>query len=415
MKRLTLLVAMSAAALWGCGSDKSNSSSTESTIAPMPSEPAPKSRTPDESAKPAPAPATPDAHNFIAEARFLYRVAACGAAEGGLPEHLSEKKVAAACTRQRKALELYRKKWLEKAGPFFAELVPANLPKTVVYPFGGGDLMTGMAVFPDFDELTTLSLEPAGDPRGVTAMPAPRFNKALAAIHKELRRLYRVNHSLTKEMIGSFRGGSLPGHLIFSLAALDIHGMVPTAVYYFELADDGSIDYVTTAELERLSARGSKKRRNATFGNVEIRFSRPGDSRVRIYRHLMANLDDPHIAADPRVLRHLEAKGKVAMMTKAASFLLWWDNFSTIRTYVLGHAAWMVSDATGVPPEHAQAAGFVQETWGTFTGPILNPGKKTANAFRKLWQANPRRKLAFRFGYPDRRGLNHLMVTRPAQ
>ena len=41
-----------------------------------------------------------------------------------------------------------------------------------------------------------------------------------------------------------------------------------------------------------------------------------------------ANLDDSHLDADPRVLRHLEAKDKVAVMTKAASFLLWYDDFS---------------------------------------------------------------------------------------
>jgi hypothetical protein len=415
MKRLALLLVATASLVAGpgCGSDKSSSSDT--TAAPKAAaDPIKSDAPPVEPSKPADyTPPDPgDAHDFINEAQFLFRVAACAQTDAAIPAHLSANKVDAACKRQRQALELYKSKWLAKAGPFFAELVPEGLPGQVVYPFGGGDLMTGMAVFPDFDELTTLSLEPAGDPRAVMSMP-PRFNKALAVIHKELRRLYRINHSLTKEMTSSFRGGTLPGHLIFSLAALDIHGMAPTAVYYFELEPDGSIDYMTTAEAEKREARG-KKSRNSRFGNVEIRFSKPGDDRVRIYRHLMANLDNEHIEADPRALKHLEAKGKVPMMTKAASFLLWWDNFSTIRTYIIDHAMWMVSDATGIPPRHAEAAGFAQETYGKFTAPILNPGQVISRQFRQLWKENPQKPLAFRFGYPDKRGLNHLMVTHPA-
>lgn len=422
MKRLSLLLAIAgvAATAPACGSDKSNPSpettaapkATADTAADPPAAPDEAKAAPAKPAGFAPPAVPPGTRDFIKEARFLFRVAACGEGAGELPAHLSAKRVASACKRQKKALEAYRTKWLAKAAPFFAEKVPADLPKRVVYPFGGGDLMTGMAVFPDFDELTTLSLEPAGDPRGVIDMKPARFYRALADIHKELRRLYRINHSLTKEMISSFRGGTLPGHLIFSLAALDIHGMVPTAVYYFDLEDDGSIRYMTTADAEKKEARG-KAKRNSRFGNVEIRFSKPGDKRVRIYRHLMANLDNEHIEADPRALKHLEAKGKVPMMTKAASFLLWWDNFSTIRQYILDHMLWMVSDATGVPPHLARAAGFTQETYGKFTGPILNPGKTMSKKFRQLWKDNPQRPLAFRFGYPDVRGLNHLMITRP--
>jgi len=202
--------------------------------------------------------------------------------------------------------------------------------------------------------------------------------------------------------------------LIFSLAALEIHGLVPTAVYYFDLTDDGAIKYLTTADIQATDAK-SKAKRNSRFGNVEIRFSKPGDKRVRIYRHLMANLDNEHIAADPRAVLHLKAKGKAPMMTKAASFLLWWDNFSTIRTYIIEHMLWMVSDATGLPPVHAKAAGFTQETWGKFTGPILNPGTTITKQFRKLWKENEQRDLAFRFGYPDKRGLNHMMVTKPGK
>ena len=47
-------------------------------------------------------------------------------------------------------------------------------PKTVVYPFGGGDLMSALVAFPDATEITTISLELAGDPRRLEKLDAER-------------------------------------------------------------------------------------------------------------------------------------------------------------------------------------------------------------------------------------------------
>ena len=46
------------------------------------------------------------------------------------------------------------------------------------------------------------------------------------------------------------------------------------------------------------------------FGNVEITFRARGDAHapVRIYRHVVANLDDPHMNVDDRVLVHLRGR-----------------------------------------------------------------------------------------------------------
>ena len=85
-----------------------------------------------------------------------------------------------------------------------------------------------------------------------------------------------------------------------------------------------------------------------------------------------------------------------------------------IRDYLLGHATWMISDSTGIPPRYARRAGFTQTTYGTFKGSYLGAGAGDNEAFRKLWSGQPRRKLKFRYGYPDSEGNVHLMVTAPA-
>jgi hypothetical protein len=356
------------------------------------------------------------AHEFITDAKALLVVGAC--AEGAAPDGKAAI-LAAHCKKVRAAQADYRKSWLGVARPFFAAHVPSTVPKTVVYPFAGGDLSTALTVYPDADEITTLSLEPAGDPTALAHLTDKQLTAALAVVATELSSLYRANFSVTMNMIGAMRGGKLPTQLIFGLSALVIHGYEPTSLRYFKLAPDGSLVYLTDADVERLAKLTDTGKRNREYANIELKFRKQGTAgaapREQIYRHIQANLDDAHLKADPAALRHLERKGTVAAMTKAASYLLTFGDFKTMRTYVIDHVAWMVSDTTGLPPSYGKKAGFVYETWGTFTNPNMAAGYGNAPEWRAEYAAQEKRPLAFRFGYPDAKLHGHLVImTKPA-
>src|SRR4051812_49642148 len=100
----------------------------------------------------------------------------------------------------------------------FATLVPSSVPKTVVYPFAGGDLSTALTVYPDADEITTLALEPAGDPLDLGRVSDKQLQGALKTVATELESLYHSNFSVTMNMITAMREGELPTQLIFSLS-----------------------------------------------------------------------------------------------------------------------------------------------------------------------------------------------------
>lgn len=355
-----------------------------------------------------------DAHDFLPEAKALLVVGAC--AEGKAPG-VDPAIVDAHCKKLRPIQDEYKKAWVAVAREFFASHVPATIPRTVVYPFAGGDLSTALTVFPDADEITTLSLEPAGDPTALARLSPKQLTAALKVVTTELSSLYKSSFSVTMNMITAMRGGELPTQLIFSLSALSIHGFEPVALRYFKLAPDGSISYLTDADLAKLATVTDIGRRNRAFGNVELRFKKPG-GREQIYRHIQANLDDAHIKADPSALRHLEAKGEVTAMTKAASYLLTFEEFQTMRDWVIHHVRWMVSDTTGLPPSRGEPAGFAYETYGTFGQPNMNAGLSVAPEWRKLYAAQEARPLAFRFGYPDKKLHGHLIImskTPPAR
>jgi hypothetical protein len=306
----------------------------------------------------------------------------------------------------------YERTWVDVAKPFIAAIRPTDLPRVVVYPFGGGDLASALATFPEGTEFTTISLEPAGDVRPIDTLPADRLARELAVHRSHLERLFEKAHSRTDNLDKESKT-DLPGELLFALAALVVNGDEPVSLRYFRLGRDGSIDYVAQANID---ATKTVNDRRALFANAELRFRHVGtpDAPVRVLRHISFNLDDFHLKADPSLMAHLSAKGKVAAMTKAASHLLWNDHFSTMRNWLLDHTDWMISDSTGIPPRFAASGGFVQDTYGTFNGPApfgLLDARDGADV-KKLFASQPGRDLAFRYGYPDRDGHGHIIVTR---
>jgi hypothetical protein len=377
----------------------------------------------------APAWAEPAATDFGPQARVMFRVAACGS-DDAIPARFSARAITAHCKEMAAIYASYRKAWANEAQAFIATLRPKDLPRAAVYPFGGGDLSSALTVYPDATELTTISLEAAGDVRVIDTIKSAKLDDEVDSIGNEIRRLYHAAHSTTKSLQAASHS-ELPGTIMFALAGLAVHGMEPVALRYFDIEPDGSLSYLTGAQLEERAAEFAAKKLGASppkkithywyeqvsaFANVEIQFRPRGDARapLRTYRHIVANLDDSHMAADDRVLRHLRGKGKVSVMTKAASFLLWYDDFTKIRDYLLHNMAWMISDASGIPPSYAEPAGFEQLTYGEFAGPYFIIDEKNTRAeFVKLWKSQPHRDLPFRFGYPDSAKHNHLMITRP--
>lgn len=350
--------------------------------------------------------------NLLEEAKGLLVVGAC--ADGAPPAGVKPEVIAAHCKKVKAAQEAYKTGWIAQAREFFAANVPASAPKTVVYPFAGGDLSTALTVFPNADEITTLSLEPAGDPRALGKLSDKQLKAALATVATELSSLYRANFSVTMNMIGAMRGGQLPTQLIFSLSALALHDYEPTSMRYFKLTPEGDVQYLTTADFEAIDKIAAVGKRNQALANVEIRFKKKGGTKEQVYRHIQANLDDAHLAKEPAALAHLTKKGNVAAMTKAASYLLSFDGFNTMRKYITDNVVWMVSDSTGLPPKYGTPAGFEYETWGRYEESNMKAGGAVTPAWKAMYKAQPRRELKFRFGYPDKRLRGHLIIMRKA-
>jgi hypothetical protein len=381
----------------------------------------------------------PRAADFTAPVRTLWAVAACGG--DAAPAGWDAKVVSAHCAALDKVADGWRTKWLSKAGPFFAELLKGGYPETVVYPFGGGDLLTVLAVYPDATEYTTLSLEGMGDPRAIDRLAPPagadektakksatllkkRLDKVRGVLSAQLKMAWNTTIQLSNDS-SEAGGDTLPAILTQALLAMDIHGYEPLEARYFRIEASGALVYLTDedvaawdAEQQKLVGKKKKKGENdlqvGAFTNVEIVFRKRGDAAAprKVFRHIAADLSDGALEKNPGVLAHLAQKGSIAAMTKAASYLLWLKGFGKVRDYLLAHMQVMVSDDTGIPPRYAKPAGFAQECWGEFHGAYFGDGNPDVQKeLKQFWKEHSKGKLPFRFGYYDNAGHTHLLYT----
>jgi hypothetical protein len=361
--------------------------------------------------------------DFIRDAKLFYRVVACGGSEP-LPEGMDAATVDAHCAEMAKRYQHYREKYVTPARAFFAPLRPATTPAEVVYPFGGGDLGSALVTFPDARVITTISLEHSGDPSRLGKLDKKQLRAALSAFREASEGLLALYDSTSENMRKLERGG-IPGQLSFHITGMTALGFEPVSLKFLTVNPDGTLHYLTAAEIEVLAPKKAKKVKGGwvdtdfseAFNDMELTFRKAGDpgAPLIVHRHFAANLANKPFKDSP-LWRHLVAKGNFSAMTKAASYLMWMDAFSEIRKLLLTHMTWMASDSTGVPPADARKAGFVQITYGTFTAPFLEEAdKSTGEAMVKLWSSQPRRKLPFRYGYPDANQNLHLMITQPAE
>ncbi|MGD0225275.1 MAG: hypothetical protein ABSF71_23345 [Terriglobia bacterium] len=360
--------------------------------------------------------------DFATDARLLYRVVACSG-DAALPANLDPQIITQHCQSLKARMARYRRVYLARATPFLAGLRPSGLPDTVVYPFGGGDLLAALTTYPDARQITTLSLELSGDPRRITHIDNKQLDQSLDLVDRNVGGLLAANDS-TSETLMDTQQGDLPGQLSYFLVALAVHGYEPVSLRYFHVEADGSLHYYSVAEVSAMETRLARARHgewtspdfSEAFANSELVF-RPGNGPgpLRIHRHIGANLRDGSLKRNPGILRYLERQGRVAAMTKAASYCLWNPRFSLIRNYLLANMVFMISDGTGIPPEFARKAGFIQETYGSFQGAMCFddcPNDEYSDQFRDLWASQPKRDLAFRYGYVDSKSSYHLLVTR---
>ena len=158
--------------------------------------------------------------NFIDEARVVFRVAACGAV-GDMPARFDAAVVTKHCDELRRAYADYRKTLGGRRRAVLRGPAPEGPAEASSCTRSAAAISRARSQpSPTRTEITTISLEPAGDIRPVDKL-ARRLPRATSwrCTASHLERLFEKAHSRTDNLEKESKT-ELPGEILFALAAL---------------------------------------------------------------------------------------------------------------------------------------------------------------------------------------------------
>lgn len=276
-------------------------------------------------------------------------------------------------------------KWVKTAS-----LSVENEPKTLFYPFAGGDFYYAHSFFPAQDTVIMIGLEPGGAIFSPDTVGSDRMINYFGNLQRSMFFPHRLGFFRTKSMAVDFNKTILNGTMhtvLFYLARFgaDIH-----YIQHFDLNSEGNeINSIPAAQLKK----GQKRMA------YRIGYSLAGDSAVKEVIYLSGDASDAGLKAKPDMLKWLEKRGKVVTFFKAASYLMHYQSFSMMRNFVNKSTVRLLQDDSGLPYEFMLKNNFEVKLLGQYS--------KTINLFKNEFQPSMKAaydkekpaKLPFTIGY----------------
>ena len=236
------------------------------------------------------------------------------------------------------------------------------MPRVVRYFFGGPDLLSVMAFFPEAPTYILCGMEPVGKIKSIEELTPEELQVGAAQLRDVTKTFLLYGYFITKEMKAQMNSGPF-------------QGVLPLLLTFLALSDHQIVS------VEMLTLGGAP--------GVKIRFvPRLGGAEQQLF-YAQANLSND---GSRSFLKWLRSFGQGAAYLKAASYLLHENEFSHTRDFLLTESTTILQDDSGIPLHF-----FEQNTWsfyffGDYKGPI--------ELFKKYYQSD----LAAAYGASGLRG-----------
>jgi len=230
------------------------------------------------------------------------------------------------------------------------------------YPFSGPDFLHMVQFYPNSKRYLFLANEMVGNVPEFEKMNQAQVLNYLNSIEKALGDIFRRSYFIT-----SYMGSQIPA----------VKGVVPIFMVFF--ARTGY--EITNVELITIDATGKSVLRNQNpkgISGVRFTFCPAGKyDDVRTLEYFNTDISNVGtsgnggLKARPEMVKYIEAFGKANTFVKAASYLLHYETFSTIKDLTQAKSISLLQDDTGIPYRFL-AKDFSCSLYGKYTIPVKN-------------------------------------------
>jgi hypothetical protein len=262
--------------------------------------------------------------------------------------------------------------------------LPANAPKTLLYPFAGGDFYYANLFYPNRDTVIMIGLEPVGSVFDAKAVESTKLEDYLTTLDRCMFYPHKLGFFRTLSMDDDFSHEFMNGTLHTFMFYLARNGFDLHYVEYFNLDDQGSPIAVEAG---------------AEAKGLKIGYSNKSDKQVRQLVYISQDISNTANQKAPGTINYLKQRGSVVSFFKAASYLMYKDYFSDITNVVLGQSKIILQDDSGMPLAAMQKGGFTTEVLGEYTKTIGLFSNYFQKDMRAEYEAKKPAKLPFTIGY----------------
>ena len=262
--------------------------------------------------------------------------------------------------------------------------LPKTAPKTLLYPFAGGDFFYANLFYPNRDTVIMIGLEPVGSVFDVNAIDRTKLEDYLTTLDRCMFYPHKLGFFRTLSMDDDFAHELMNGTLHTFMFYLARNGFDLHYIEYFNLDAQGKAVAVEPG---------------AEAKGLKIGYSNKADKQVRQLVYISQDISNTANQKSPGTINYLKQRGKVVSFFKAASYLMYKDYFSDITNVVLDQSKIILQDDSGMPLSAMKTGGFDAEVLGEYTKTIGLFSNYFQKDMRAEYEAKKPAKLPFTIGY----------------
>lgn len=267
-----------------------------------------------------------------------------------------------------------------------------NEPKTLVYPFAGGDFYYSHMFFPKQDTVIMVGLEPAGYLFDIDTANPVKLEKYLTNLERSLYFPHKLGFFRTLSMEVDFTKGYLNGTIHTCLYYMAKFGYKIEYIKAFDIDDAGNA--VREVEL------GTKPHKRTA---IKIGFkAKDGSGNVKELIYISGDLSDKGLTNGTKntgLYNFLNSRKQIVSFFKAASYLMHNSYFSKIRGIMTRNSKRILQDDSGVPYAILKSSGFNVTILGEYTRTIQLFSTRVQKDMKAEYATKKPAKLPFNIGY----------------
>ncbi len=295
--------------------------------------------------------------------------------------------------------EQYRKRDLDNIESWRRTHI-RNVSGVIMYPFSGPDILNALAFFPRAEEFVMIGLEDPGSAPDPFVFRGDAVYAELWRVKTALRTILQLNLFRTQEMHADLKPesfSSITGIMMFFLAR-----------YGYDILDVKRVYIDRTGALAEWDPRSWGR----DAEGVEIVFRKKAGAPLQIARFFSIDLSDSSLSQRRGFSAFIGGKKQFTTFIKSASYLLSYDTFTVLRSYLLAGSGYIVQEDSGIPLKYFSDGQWKISLYGSYRLlPIF------ANRFQQDLDAAIRSRsrgpLPFSFGYGFDPAKSNIMIAAP--